>query len=287
MSLPKETMQFFAAFIEKEIGIVYSEVNYYQLESRLDEIARGLNYPTTQAMCSEALIGGIRGAMKLALIDAATNNETSFFRDMNVFQAIRAHIEQSDSTRYVGGQPLRVWSAACSTGQEIYSLAMLFAEIAAARPFAYTIDATDISERVLARARQGRYTALEVHRGLTPTQLSANFTAEDPANGGEAGMWQVRSELRRGLTFNRLNLLDPWPGVGHYDLILCRNVLIYQTVESKRGVVAKLYDHILPGGVLILGGAESLIGLNDELEYVNLGGVVLYRRRGAPKAVAS
>ena len=289
MTLPTDCLKFFAAFIEREIGIIYSEVNFYQLEGRLEEIAKSLSLPDTLALWEKARRDGITGALKLALVDVATNNETSFFRDINIFKAIRSIVEKGPPSAFKEDRPFRVWSAACSTGQELYSAAILFSEIKQAQPFHYAIHATDISERVLRRAEAGRYTQLEVQRGLSEAQLSRYFNPDQqPGSGGPEGAtsWTAKAEIKRGMSFQKLNLLDDWLGLGKFNLILCRNVLIYQTVENKRKVVARIHDHLEPGGHLILGGAESLIGVSDQLEYITVEGAVVYRKRpDATKAV--
>lgn len=279
MSIPKDCLRFFAGFIESEIGIVYSEVNYYQLESRLEDIAKQLGVRDPVELWERARTQGISGSLKLLLIDIATNNETSFFRDPNVFQAIRSILIESAPTNHPD-RPFKIWSAACSTGQELYSLAILLSEVREKHGFYYTVLATDISERVLKRAQDGIYSHLEVQRGLTQEQLGRHFKVEEPHGSSDEPYktWRVRSELKYNMSFMKLNLLEPWRGVEVYNLILCRNVLIYQTVENKKKVLSKLYDHLAPGGYLVLGGAESLIGLFDELEYVTKEGAVVYKK---------
>ena len=285
MSTSKDCLKFFANFIESEIGIVYSEVNYYQLESRLEDIAKQLDFSNPTALWEKAKVDGISGKLKLLLIDVATNNETSFFRDTNVFHAIKSLLSKVLPLN-APDRPFKIWSAACSTGQEIYSLAILLSEFRQSNPFYYNIMATDISERVLKRAQDGVYTHLEVNRGLTPEQLKRHFNSQNPGLSSDDPhmTWGAKAELKQGMSFQKLNLLEPFTGLDSYNLILCRNVLIYQTVENKKKVLQKLYEHLAPGGYLILGGAESLIGLFDSLEYVALDGAVLYWKRDEEKA---
>jgi chemotaxis protein methyltransferase CheR len=279
MGTSPECLRYFADFIEKEIGIVYSEVNYYQLESRLEDIAKQLGFSDPMALWEKAKLAGMNGSMKLLLIDTATNNETSFFRDPMVFKAIRTVLNTLIAKKAANYERLRIWSAACSTGQEIYSLAIMLEEMGAKTPFTYEILATDISERVLKRAAEGRYSQLEVQRGLAATQLVKYFKPETPTTANDPANWSINSELKRNISFQKLNLLDPWPGHKTYDIILCRNVLIYQTIENKKKVVAKITDVLEPGGYLILGGAESLIGISDALDYVTIEGAVVYRKK--------
>ncbi len=280
MALTKDCLRFFAQFIETEIGIVYTEVNYYQLESRLEDIAKQLGLNDPVALWEKARNEGISGRLKHLLIDIATNNETSFFRDPNVFNAMRSIIQKAVPLNSPD-KPFKIWSAACSTGQELYSLAMVLAEIRDTNYFYYNMLATDISDRVLKRAQDGMYSDLEVQRGLTPAQLNRFFRNEKPVAASEDQFltWAVKQELKQGISFQKMNLLEPFRNLEQYNLILCRNVLIYQTVENKKKVVQKLFDHMLPGAHLILGGAESLIGLFDTLEYVTIEGAVVYRKK--------
>ncbi len=276
MALPQECLKYFANFIEAEVGIVYSEVNYYQLETRLTEIAKQIGLPDSEALWSQVQVAGIKGDIKQLVIDIATNNETSFFRDPNVFKLITKLAKEFAEQR--SGEVFKVWSAASSTGQEMYSLAMTFFEIAQTTPFSYLIHASDISERVLARAQAGTYTQLEVQRGLSAMQLVKHFD-QNLGSGDETFPWMVKPHLKRGLSFKKRNLLDPWNDLGTFDLILCRNVLIYQTVENKKKVVQKLTEHLNANGSIILGGAESLIGISDALEYVASESAVMYRKK--------
>lgn len=281
MGTSPECLRYFADFIEKEIGIVYSEVNYYQLESRLEDIAKQLGFSDPTALWEKTKMTGMNGAMKLLLIDTATNNETSFFRDPMVFKAIRTVLDTLIAKKSTNYERVRIWSAACSTGQEVYSLAIMLEEIGAKTPFTYEILATDISERVLKRAADGRYSQLEVQRGLAATQLVKYFKPETPTSANDPAYWTINSELKRNISFQKLNLLEPWPGHKTCDIVLCRNVLIYQTIENKKKVVAKIADILDPGGYLILGGAESLIGISDALDYVTIEGAVVYRKKEA------
>jgi chemotaxis protein methyltransferase CheR len=276
MTLSRDCLKYFADFIEKEVGIVYTEVNYYQLETRLMDIAKQIGLTDSAALWEKVRVSGINGDIKQLVLDIATNNETSFFRDPNVFKLIQKVAKDFAEKRT--GETCSVWSAASSTGQEMYSLAMTFFEIAQTIPFTYTIHASDISERVLARAERGAYTQLEAQRGLSAVQIVKHFD-QNLGNGDETFPWTVKSHLRRGITFKKRNLLDTWHDLGSFNLILCRNVLIYQTVENKRKVVEKLVNHLKPDGCLILGGAESLIGISDSLEYVAAENAVMYRKK--------
>ncbi len=169
-------LAYFAKFIEAELGIVYSESNYYQLQNRLTEIARALQLPDAEALYREAQIK-MSAHMRQLLLDIATNNETSFFRDPKVFKAIETHMSPVLSERMKTGQPLKVWSAACSSGQEPLTLSMLFREICRSASLNCTVDitATDIASHILDRAKNARFSQLEVQRGLPAAMMVRYF----------------------------------------------------------------------------------------------------------------
>lgn len=273
MSTSEAAIAFFAKFIFDELGIVYAPVNHYQLESRLQEAAKLSGCSTVDELHAQVRVQ-MTPAVKLLLLDLATNNETLFFRDPAVFQAIDALILKSDPARKV---PFRVWSAACSTGQETYSLSMLLNEAGTRLPGGrFEIVATDVSERVLKLAEAGVYNQLQVQRGLPAAMLVKHFL--QVAAGEAATLWRVKDELRRGVEFKKLNLKDSFAAMGRFDLILCRNVMIYQSPEGKRDIVARLHERLEPGGYLVLGAAESLIGISDDFEMVRTEKATIYRR---------
>ncbi len=275
MQTPKHVLDFFAQFIQKELGIVYQEANYYQLDTRLQDILRQLDFKSVDPLMQELVRGGNSRA-RLLVLDIATNNETSFFRDQPVFDAIERNIIGGGLTPRPSPR-LRVWSAACSYGQEVYSLAMLFDRLRDKLPGRdFEILATDISERALDNARSGTYTQLQVQRGL-PAAMLVRYFEKSPD--GQKYDWTVKAELKRNLTFRKLNLLEPFVGMGPFDIILCRNVLIYQTVEKKKEIVSKMHKALAPDGYLILGAAESLIGISDDFELVRADRATLFQKR--------
>ncbi len=276
MAADKDILNFFAKFIEAQTGIAYSEVTFYQLESRLEAIAVQLGHGTIPKLAEIAQKSGIQGPMKELLIDVATNNETSFFRDTKLFTTLAQEVLPAMMQAH-SGRSFRIWSAASSTGQEVYSLAMILSELQSQYPEArWEMVASDISERVLAKASSGRYTQLEIQRGLNAQRLLSYFDQiEDEGNGA---IWKIKPHLQQKITFRRLNLIEPWPAsLGKFDLILCRNVLIYQTVEQKKRVLQQIAQRLNPGCRLILGGAESLIGLSEDYDQEQISGSIFYR----------
>lgn len=274
MGLKAEQLSYFAKYIEEKTGIVYSDNNYYQLEMRLGTIAKSLGLNSGEELWEKSK-GGISGTLSQILLDTATNNETLFFRDKKVFGAIENYCIPKLKEMRPLSLVHRVWSAACSNGQEPYSLAMTYAElISKGLKVRCDIWATDFSDRVLGYARQGVYSQLEVQRGL-PSNLMIKYFTKNPDD-----TWAISKDLVRQVRFARLNLLEPWPAseLG-FDMILCRNVLIYQNTENKKKVLRKIEEKLGPNGFLILGGAESLIGLSDQFNQVTFEGAVLYQRK--------
>ena len=264
---------FFARYIEKELGIIYAEHNYFQLKNRLEEIAKLKGIENLDKLY-ELAQKGIQGDFKQLLLDIATNNETSFFRDPKVFKAIEALI-LAEHFKMNNGSKLKIWSAAASTGQESVSTAILIKEFAAkfGKHIDFKILATDISERVLTKARKGIYSQLEVQRGLPAPMLIKYFKKD------ENDSWLVNPEIKNCIEFRSQNLKESFNFTESFDLILCRNVLIYQNVEGKKEILNRITKVLSTGGYLIMGSGESLLGLSNEYESVSSEGAVVYRKK--------
>lgn len=273
MGLSQDKLKFFADYIEKQLGIIYSDTNYFQLEHRLNDITIQLGLNDTEELWQKAKIS-IDGQFKALLLDLATNNETSFFRDSHIFQGIEHCLipELKKSNPYLPS--IRFWSAAASTGQEAYSIAMIMDQLKKANPETpeYSIFLTDYSDRVLTRAKSGKYTQLEVQRGLPAKNLITYFTK------GEDSNWTINNSIKSRLSFKQLNLLDSWSFPEEFHVIFCRNVLIYQSVENKKLVVDKIHKSLAPGGFLVMGAAESLLGISNDFEQVQYQNAVYYRK---------
>lgn len=274
MALNNGQLLFFAKYIEKELGIVYAEENYFQLEQRLGRIATAVGLGDSQALYEKAQ-SGVAGDLKTLLLDVATNNETSFFRDPKVFKVIEESVLPSLKAKFPGTFSFRAWSAASSSGQEIYSLAMLAEEFLAKNPGHPRLElvATDISDTILKKAKSGKYSHLEVQRGLSAGRLVKYFEKS-----GESD-WELKQEIKRQVRFSKFNLLDSTAAMGKFHLILCRYVLIYQDTERKKQILNRLVDCLVPGGVIFLGASESALGLTDRLAQVAKDGAIFYERK--------
>lgn len=196
------------------------------------------------------------------IIDAITTHETSFFRDKKPFEIIRQLIsDRLEKNLYELPNPisdsLDIWSVACSTGQEVYSVAMTAKETLGRRAGKFiSILGTDISDECISKASYGKYTKFEVERGLSPVRIKENFYQSEDS-------WKIKDELRAMATFKKLNLMDKYYFHKKFDIILCRNVAIYFSLETKKDLFDRLADYMWNNAILILGSTETLIGVTN------------------------
>ncbi len=253
---------FLQHFIHTESGIVIDTDKQYLLESRLAPILRSQNIDSLDAL-SVLLAKKSSVALSKVVIDAMTTNETLFFRDTAMFEALQTHVlpllfEKAGKTR-----KLRIWSAAASSGQEAYSLAMMLLEMRKTK-LDVEILGTDLSTQMLDRAREGKYQQFEVTRGLPSSYLMKYFT--------RAGSdWQLSETVRGMVRFDQMDLRRELRGMGPFDLIMCRNVLIYFDTETKRKVVGAMSRLLYPGAILVLGCAETVINIHADFQRTAIG----------------
>lgn len=272
-----DLLLFFARYIEQELGIVYHEASFFQLEHRLEQIAQQMGHSGIEELYRECK-DGVPARIKDRLLDIATNNETSFFRDQSVFQALSGSVFHK-ALDLKSGQSgdLTVWSAACSSGQEAVSIAIEYDQFCRRENLSVVpqlkVTLTDISGAILKRAEEGVYSQLEIDRGMPQKLRSEYFEAAD------GGKYKVKPFLRKGFEFRKLNLLESFYGFGPFDIVFCRNVLIYQEIENKKKVLNKILQLMNPRACLFLGAAESMIGLSDAFEQVSFQGAVFFRRK--------
>jgi chemotaxis protein methyltransferase CheR len=253
---PTASFDFIATLARTRAGIVLTPDKAYMMETRLTPVLRRAGIGSL-----DELVLKLRGARAEALtqevVEALTTNESFFFRDGKPFEHFRRFIPGIRAARPPGTR-LRIWSAACSSGQEAYSLAMILQELGhQAGPT--EILGTDISMEMVERARAGVFTQFEVQRGLPVQLLVKHFRQLD------GGRWQIADALRAAAEFRFWNLLDDPRPLGRFDAIFCRNVLIYFDTETKTRVLERLAGLLQPGGVVYLGGAETVLGLTTRL----------------------
>jgi len=238
----------FAALLEARTGQQVAANRSWRIETALKPLMRDTGHATLESL-ADAVRGDRHGILAGRVVDELLNQESSFFRDPMVFDLVReAVVGRQRSHR------ARIWSAGCSTGQEPLSLAMMFAEeIDLHMP---EIVATDVSEAALGRARSGRYTQFEIQRGLAVRRMMQWFDTVD-------GDWAANPGLVRMVSYRRMNLVaDPLP-IGRFDVILCRNVLLYFSLDLRRHVLDRLAQVLRPDGVLVLGAGETVIGQSE------------------------
>jgi len=266
-------------------GIVIAEDKQYLVKSRLEPILQR-NGLSSYELLVERLKQPISLTLQEHMVEAITTKETSFNRDGHPFEELRRSIlsklanqliERKATTR-LSYPKARIWCAAVATGQEAYSVAMAVTDFLVARSHggltvdAFPILASDISANALATAREGRYSSAELGRGLTAEQRDRYLRQEN-------GVWNVDASLRRMVEFRRLNLALPLPDLGTFDLVLCRNLLIYLDDATRRRLCHGLHKTLNPEGILMIGAAESLYGVTDAFSPECLGNTVVYRKQ--------
>ncbi len=262
-----ENYRFLQQEIYRESGIVLDADKHYLLESRLTPVVREAKLTSLDELC-ERLRSKTNTVLAQQVIEALTTNETLFFRDMAPFEALRQRL----IPELLAKRPhkLAIWSAAASSGQEAYSVAMLLREMGLAEQ-PVDILGTDLSEQILQRAREAKYVQFEVNRGLPAPYLVKYFRRE--------GLdWQLKDELRKMVRFHRFDLRQPMAGLGKFEIVFCRNVLIYFDVPTKTRILEQILGVLNPGGYLLLGGAETTLNLHGRFERVPVGNTVVYRK---------
>ena len=248
--------EYLRKFLRDHSGLDLSADKQYLIESRLLPLARKAGISGIGELVQK-LQGAGSGALVTSVVEAMTTNETFFFRDKVPFDHFRDTIMPEIIKARAGRRSVRIWCAAGSTGQEPYSLAMSLKEMGAALTgWRVEIIATDLSQEVLEKAKAGIYSQFEVQRGL-PIQMLVKYFKQT----GET--WQVNPELRAMIQHRQLNLLQDFSHLGTFDVIFCRNVLIYFDQETKINIFNRLARQIEPDGFLVLGAAETVVGLTD------------------------
>lgn len=250
-----EDIEHLALTLKNRSGLILGSDKTYLIESRLSPVARREGFATVSALLN-ALRTKRDEKLMAAVTDAMTTNETFFFRDKLPFDQFKSDILPALARARINGD-IKIWCAACSTGQEPYSLAMLMEESRMLYPRVnLDILATDISDRCLEKAQAGLYTQFEVQRGLPIQMMVRNFEKVDE-------MWRISPKLRQSIRFKKLNLLDDLRVVGRMDVIYCRNVLIYFDLETKKKVLEQIANLLSDDGYLFLGAAETVLGITD------------------------
>ncbi|MFN7701641.1 MAG: CheR family methyltransferase [Deltaproteobacteria bacterium] len=261
MTLQESDFVFIRDLVLRRSAIVLETGKEYLVEARLSPVARDAGFAGIPELV-EALRRHPTGPLGTRVVEAMTTNETSFFRDNHPFEALRSHVIPKLIERNRHHRSIQVWSAACSTGQEPYTIAMTLKEhFPELSSWKVRIVCTDLAECVLERARAGRYRQIEVNRGLPATYLAKYFERR----GLE---WEVVPALKEWMEFRQLNLIGEWGLMPRFDIVFLRNVLIYFDVETKRRILGRVRQQMTPAGWLFLGSAETTLNIDESFQRV-------------------
>ena len=269
--LDPQAFNFIANLVRIKSAIVLESGKAYLVESRLTPVARELGLEGISELVSELQKPG---SLKLTqrVVEAMTTNETSFFRDIHPFTALKEKILPNLIQRRAKEKSLSIWSNACSSGQEPYTIAMLIAEhFPMLKDWKVRIISSDLSSQILDRARLGVFNQTEVNRGLPMSFLLKYFTK----NGSQ---WKIRDDIRKMIEFRELNLVEPFPTLlPAMDIVFLRNVLIYFSPSTKSEILKKVHKVMQKDSYLFLGGSETTMNLNVSFDREQFGTAVGYR----------
>ncbi|WP_319526358.1 protein-glutamate O-methyltransferase CheR [uncultured Desulfosarcina sp.] len=255
-----EEIKVLSNYIYNVSGISIDASKAYLLETRFGKLLDEEGCKSYSEFYHKAK-ADTRKVLETKIINAITTNETLFFRDTGPFELLKHKIlpdiidARTSKVSRLGGTNLRIWSSACSTGQEIYSIAIVIKELLGDNGnHRITLMGTDLSDDAVTQASAGLYNKFEIERGLPREKLTRYFT---PAGGN----WKIKDEIRSMATFRRMNLMGAFVGLGKFDIVFCRNVAIYFTLQDRKKLFNKIADVLAPDGYLIIGSTESLTGV--------------------------
>ena len=268
-NLTAENFRFLCQTLYQESGIVLDDSKSYLIEARLTPVAKDEGAASLDGLCNLIrALGGNR--IRDKVVEAMTTNETLFFRDLAPFEALEKVVIPELLEKQKGNRLLRFWSAAASSGQEPYSLAMMWLEMGnLARDL--EILGTDLSDEILAKAKAGKYMQLEVNRGLPAKYLVKHFTRQNLE-------WEISSSIRDMVRWKKFNLKDNPSLLGTFDIVLCRNVLIYFDIETKKQILHNIGKRLAPGGYLIMGSSETTLNIDESFGRQQIGRAILYQK---------
>lgn len=269
-TLTSDTLSFVCDLVRQRSAIELDASKSYLVDARLAPLMKQHGFSTTSDLIQSMKVKK-QPELERRLVEAMTTNETSFYRDLHPFEALRKTLIPDLQKIKASQRTINIWSAACSSGQELYSVIMLmrehFPELAT---WKLELIGTDLSDDILERAREGKFSQIEVNRGLPATMLVKYFDRQ--------GMhWTLRPEIRALATFKKLNLIETWPTMPQMDVVFLRNVLIYFAPEIKKQILQKVRKVMAPHGVLFLGAAETTMNLDTSFERVQIESSVFYR----------
>jgi chemotaxis protein methyltransferase CheR len=267
--------ELFRTFLEKTCGILLGTNKQYLVSSRLNKLMDQHGIKTLGELV-QRIQSSPRSGLRELVVDAMTTNETLWFRDAYPFEVLKSRVIP-ELIKVSPGQRLRIWSAACSSGQEPYSLSMALDEFERTNlgqlKAGVQIVATDLSGSMLNTCKTGEYDSLAMGRGLSQERLQRYF---EPRG---TGRWAVKPTIKSRVEFRALNLLDSYATLGKFDVVFCRNVLIYFSAEVKKDILTRIHATLKPGGYLFLGASEALNGLPDLYQMVQCSPGIIYKAK--------
>lgn len=271
--LDEKSYQDFRVFLEQQCGIVLGENKQYLVKSRLAPLMAKFDVSSLSELVTRTL-NPVERQLRSAVIDAMTTNETLWFRDEYPFELLKSKILPELKAKKTS---LKIWSAASSSGQEPYSIAMSVLEYQKANPGAFSggvqIVGTDISNTMLEHCKYGHYDNLALSRGLSAERRRNFFEA------GDNGMMKVKDNVKKLVSFRQLNLLNSYSLMGKFDLVFCRNVLIYFSPEIKSQIISQIHGVLNKDCYLFVGASESLSGINQNFDMIRCNPGILYQRK--------
>lgn len=260
-------------FLEQKCGIVLGENKQYLVKSRLSPLLSKFDLNSLEELVTRTLSSTER-QLRAAVIDAMTTNETLWFRDEYPFSLLKNKVLPVFSNKRT---PVKIWSAASSSGQEPYSIAMSILEYQKNQPGSFSrgieVIGTDISNTMLDHCKRGQYDSLALARGLSEERKKLFF------ENGENSMLKIKDEVKKMVAFRSLNLLNSYSLMGRFDIVFCRNVLIYFAPEIKARILSQIHGVLNEGGYLFLGASESLSGLNDNFNMIRCNPGIVYQKK--------
>ncbi|TVT65948.1 MAG: protein-glutamate O-methyltransferase CheR [Pseudomonas sp.] len=265
----------FRVFLEKTCGILLCSNKQYLVSSRLNKLMEQQGIKTLGDLVRK-IQAQPRSGLRELVVDAMTTNETLWFRDTYPFEVLKSRV-LPEMLKTGAGQRLRIWSAACSSGQEPYSLSMSIDEYERSNPSqaktGVQIVATELSGAMLAACKAAEYDSLAIARGLSSDRLQRYFDVKAP------GRWAVKPAIRSRVEFRVQNLLDSYAALGKFDIVFCRNVLIYFSADVKKDILKRIHATLRPGGYLFLGASEALNGLPELYQMVQCSPGIIYKAK--------
>jgi chemotaxis protein methyltransferase CheR len=278
MAVSLDELRVWSRYIHSITGISLDDTKGYLVETRFAGLLRETGSASTSELLHKVKADSTQ-ALRRKVVDAITTGETSFFRDTSPFELLQHKvlpelIDRRRKTFGTGRVPIRIWSAACSSGQELYSTVIVLKELLGGfAGFDIRLLGTDISDKAVAAASRGYFNKLELERGMPADKLAKYFTLEN-------GAWKIRDELRALATFRTMNLLEPMAFPVKHDIIFCRNVAIYFSEQDRARLFSALANVLAPDGCLIIGSTESLTGLCPQYEARRYLRSVFYQLKG-------